>query len=328
MLAANRPATASFSDLRSASSARRYCSMWSRTSYCRRRARSAPWMVLNTLSGRTGRSSSSTLPSGCRNSRCFSLCRETAPRHVSRMSGKSDQRGCASTACFSLATSGGPSASSATIRTPAPRATSSLASCAVRQAWHGMLARSSSSHSRRASRPEGVNTSARISYRSLLLRSDTLLQLLRFSAEARSAGQHALEPHQRLAHVDAARAEAQLADGALMRAATLLQDRERLPHRAVGFEVAEQQDRIGQVAHVHRRLHVAAHEAALRQRHQCGHAAPVQVREQLVQLEHKEFFTRHRVEEAIQAVDDDQLRVLFFYRHARPRHELARRDLC
>src|SRR4051812_48282275 len=155
------------------------------------------------------------------------------------MSGKSDQRGCVSTACFSLATRGGPSASSATISTPAPRATSSLASCAVRQAWQAMLARSSSSHSRRASRPEGVNTSARISYRSLLLRSDTLLQLLRFSAEARGAGQPALEPHQRFSHVDPTLAEAQLADGALVRAAALLQHRERLPHRAIRFEVAE-----------------------------------------------------------------------------------------
>ena len=57
-----------------------------------------------------------------------------------------------------------------------------------------------------------------------------------------------------------------------MRAAALLDDRDRLPHLAAGLEVAEQDDGVGQVAGVDRRVHLPADQSLMGADQQRGHA--------------------------------------------------------
>ena len=69
-------------------------------------------------------------------------------------------------------------------------------------------------------------------------------------AITRHAREHALEIPQRLADPDAAASEAQLTNSALVAAPPFLDHGDRLPDFAHGFEIAQQNNRIGQKAHI------------------------------------------------------------------------------
>src|SRR4051812_10869756 len=71
-------------------------------------------------------------------------------------------------------------------------------------------------------------------------------------------GQNAAEIAQRLADLNAALVEPELADGPLVAAAALLHDRDGLPHFPGGLEVAGQDHRVGPITGVDRRGHLAA----------------------------------------------------------------------
>ena len=99
---------------------------------------------------------------------------------------------------------------------------------------------------------------------------------------------------------------AELADRALVPAAPLLDDRDRLPHFALRLEVAEQDDRIGQVARVHRRR-IARRSGRAGRRSGSSQRPAGEVGQQLVQLDDQEPLVGHRVQVAVQAVDDEDL---------------------
>src|SRR5690348_8903908 len=89
-----------------------------------------------------------------------------------------------------------------------------------------------------------------------------------------------------------------------MRAGALFDDRNRAAHAAGGFEKAQHDDRVGEIGHIDRLLHVADH-AVLRECQKGRRAAPVQVLQQLVQLEDDVLLLRHRRLIAVEAVDRD-----------------------
>jgi hypothetical protein len=120
----------------------------------------------------------------------------------------------------------------------------------------------------------------------------------------RDAGEDAAQFHQRRAEVDALRVEPDLADRLLVRATALLQRRDRLLHPSLVFVQPHHHHRIGEVARVHRRAHRRAHHPRLRRHEERGDAVVVEVGQQLAQLHHEETILGHRVEVAVEAVDD------------------------
>jgi hypothetical protein len=73
-----------------------------------------------------------------------------------------------------------------------------------------------------------------------------------------------VELPERLPDLDAVLAQAQLADRPLVPAAPLLDHGKSLPHLARRLEVAEQDDRVRQVGHVHGGGHALADQPVLR----------------------------------------------------------------
>src|SRR5690348_702130 len=150
-------------------------------------------------------------------------------------------------------------------------------------------------------------------------------QWARFTLVNRRAGQDSAEALERRSHLDAARAQPELANGVLMAAAALLYHRERAPDRAVVFEVAQHQYGIAQVTDVHGRVH-GAHQSVLREYQQRQHAKLAQVTQQLVHLQDEEALVRHRVEIAVQAVYDDDPRLVALDGFAHALGEFPRRQ--
>ena len=105
-----------------------------------------------------------------------------------------------------------------------------------------------------------------------------------------------------------------------------LSDRDRLPHLAGRFEEPQQHDVVGEVAEIDRRLHLPD-QPVLRDDRDRQDAVLAQEHEQLVQLRQQKALLGHRVEVAVQAVDDDDRRVIPFDRRADAVRELARRHL-
>ena len=119
----------------------------------------------------------------------------------------------------------------------------------------------------------------------------------------------------------------ELADGPLVDAAALLDDRDRLPDFALRFEVAKQDHGVGQVAGIDRRLHLRADDAVMRADQQRRDALLRQIHQQLVQLDGQEALFGHRVEVAVEAVDDDDLDAARLDGLANQVREFARRQL-
>ncbi len=107
--------------------------------------------------------------------------------------------------------------------------------------------------------------------------------------------------------VDPGLGDLELPDGPLVRAGPLLEHAHRLVDLAVRLEVAEQQDRVGQVADVDL-AHPADHQPVLGDDHDRDHPLLVEVGEQLVQVGDEEPLLGHGVHVPVQAVDDDHLR--------------------
>src|ERR1700727_2664154 len=86
-------------------------------------------------------------------------------------------------------------------------------------------------------------------------------ETLRFGGSAEEpghAGQNPFEFGQRVADFDVAIFKEELADGALVRPAALLDDGNCLANFASAFKVPEKQDRVSQIADIHGRLHGGA----------------------------------------------------------------------
>ena len=90
---------------------------------------------------------------------------------------------------------------------------------------------------------------------------------------------------------------------------------------------AQQQHRIGEIAGVDGRLHLRPDQAVMRADEERRDALLRQEHQQLVELNHEEPLLGHRVEVAVEAVDDDNLDAGRFDRFANQMRELARRQL-
>src|SRR6185503_1126948 len=77
----------------------------------------------------------------------------------------------------------------------------------------------------------------------------------------------------------AAALQAELAQAVLVRAAPLLDHGQRAPDLAGRLEVAQRDDRVGEVARVDRRLHAAAEQALLRDHHHGHHTLLAEIGE-------------------------------------------------
>ena len=111
-----------------------------------------------------------------------------------------------------------------------------------------------------------------------------------------------------------------------MHAGAFLDDRNGAPHLSRRFEVAQQDDRVGEIGDVDRRIH-RADDAVLRDRHEGARAAPVEVLQQLMHMQDERVFLRHGRAIAVDAVDDDLGNAVRIDQLARAVCELARRDL-
>ena len=116
------------------------------------------------------------------------------------------------------------------------------------------------------------------------------------------------------------RGHREVADGGVVHAAALLHDRDRLADPSLRLEVAQQDHAVGEIADVDRRVH-RADQAVLREHEHRGHAVLPEVAEQLVQMQQEEPLLRHRVEIAVEAVDDQDAHLVVLDRLA---HERAR----
>src|SRR4051812_11305034 len=80
----------------------------------------------------------------------------------------------------------------------------------------------------------------------ILVTSALFLLIVFFVREDRNARQHAAELPQRLSDGETVRRDLQLPDRRFVRAAALLDDRDRFPHFAVRLEVADQDHAVGE----------------------------------------------------------------------------------
>ena len=112
-----------------------------------------------------------------------------------------------------------------------------------------------------------------------------------------------------------------------MRADALLQDRDRFPNFPLRLKKPQQQHGVAEIAEVDRRFHDADH-AMLGHDQDRQNALLVQVGEQLVYLEREKAFLRHRLQIAVEAVDDDDGGVSLDDASTDERSELAGRHLC
>ena len=119
-------------------------------------------------------------------------------------------------------------------------------------------------------------------------------------------------------------AHAEFANGLLVIAAALLHDGDGLVQLAFRLVVAQQDHAVGEVADVDGRDHVRADQSVLRHRPGSSPRPLVaEVREHLVQVQREEALLGHGVEVAVQAVDDDDSRVVLLDRLADEVRELA-----
>ncbi len=119
----------------------------------------------------------------------------------------------------------------------------------------------------------------------------------------------------------------ELPDRALVTAAAFLRNRDGFPNLPLGFEVAQEEDRVGEVADVDRNVQVGAHEAVLRHRRDHGDPALAQIAEELVELDGKQLLLGHRIVVAVEAVDDDDPGVVVFHGPTDQPPELTGRKL-
>ena len=71
------------------------------------------------------------------------------------------------------------------------------------------------------------------------------------------------------------------------------------------LEIAEQHDRVGQIAEIDVRTDIAD-DAVLAEDQDGDDALLVQIAQHLVHLQQQVFLARHRLQEGVEAVDDDE----------------------
>src|SRR4051812_46158126 len=123
------------------------------------------------------------------------------------------------------------------------------------------------------------------------------------SAIARRAAKKSTEVAQGLADDHAVARQHELTNRVLVAPRPLLDHRQSAANHAVGFEVAEQEHRVGKIREINRTLH-RTDESVLREDHQGDDAELTEIAQEFVHLQHGKPFVGHRIEVSSQAVDD------------------------
>jgi hypothetical protein len=134
-----------------------------------------------------------------------------------------------------------------------------------------------------------------------------------------------MQPGQWLSDTDAPAPDAELSNGVLMWTGALLDDRHRASHLPGGFEIPQDNNGIRKIGDIDRGLHVA-HQPVLRDCQEGGRALPVQILQQLVNVQHEGILLRHRRLVAVEAVDNDGLCLRMFHPVPDPVREFAGRQ--
>ena len=113
----------------------------------------------------------------------------------------------------------------------------------------------------------------------------------------------------------------------LVNTAAFLNNGQRSPNPAIGFEISQHDHRIAQVTQIYRRIH-AANQAVLSQDHEGQNPQLIEVGKKLVHLKDEKALVRHRVEVSVQAVDQHHARFMLFHCIADEMCEFARGHLC
>src|SRR5581483_6466068 len=230
--------------------------------------------------------------------------RDSPPR-VRMMSGSSDQGGWSRNNWNKSLMCGSSKDSSVRTRAPAPAEISRQVCSAPAQADDSNPLAASMHPMARTSGSAGARTRTRFSV------SDACIAMfqdfLGTATKYRCIGQHALEFRQRLAHANPATGlQLKFANGFLVAAAALFEHGDGLLHFPNRFKEPESHHRVGQVAQFNGRLRHRG-ESLLGHDQDCDDAKLIKVDAQFVQLIGKVFLTRHRIEIAVQAVDNHQL---------------------
>src|SRR5271166_6702962 len=101
----------------------------------------------------------------------------------------------------------------------------------------------------------------------------------------------------------------ELPNSVLMTAATAFDGGDGLAYFAMSFEVAQEQDIVGEIADVDRALQRGANGTGLSQNHDREHAAISQIGQQFVQMHGQELLPGHRLKIAVQTVEKDETNV-------------------
>src|SRR5438270_1795641 len=118
----------------------------------------------------------------------------------------------------------------------------------------------------------------------------------RFAECLRNARHYALKISQRRAYRDASVRKNKSADRAFVLAAPLLKHGDSLAQLAGCFEVAKEENSIGKIADIDRRIHPGADQSVLRERKYRIQTLLVQVGQELMQLESQKTFPGHGIE--------------------------------
>src|SRR6185437_6867302 len=307
----------------SRSSAARCCaSRCARASYCRARPRLAASTAACSEIACMGRSRNETfrsLPTIRR--RNFVNCGPSCWL-VMKMKGKSDQGGWAFTHVVSRSIDFPYSASSATTARSAPRSSCARSSETSPQMRESRPACLTSFAQAAASRPTGARMRTSASGTSACPAAIFRQQWSLVARVDRRPAKDPGETFQRRPDAHPAVAQPEFADRMFVASAALLHHRKRAAHRAVILEVTQHQHGVAEIADVQRRFH-GTDQPVLRKHQHRKHAQLAEVTQQLVHLKDEETLVRHRVEIAVQTVDDDNSSVVLFHCSADPVREFS-----
>ena len=110
-----------------------------------------------------------------------------------------------------------------------------------------------------------------------------------------------------------------------MRAGPLLDDGDGALDAAQRLKIAQQNDGVGKISHIDRRLHLTD-QAMLRHRHEGRGAPAVQILQQLMHVQDQRIFLWHRGLVTVEAVDHHCLDLVLIDPFADAMRELARRQ--
>src|SRR6185437_7617592 len=272
------------------------------------------------VAARSGRSRRDTLPSGSRERTALSVSAVLLPPPVSTIKGKSDHGGWLARHCASAPMVSYCRTSSATIAAPAPWAMAFESAPTELVISTRNPDFSSTDMMSVPSLPNGASTSNR---KSRWIASVFKAKVVPLANYGGYPSQNSMKVSQRFPNVNAIRPQAQLANGVFVRATALFDHGDCLANFALRFEVAKDENVVGEIADVSGCLHAGAYHSCLREDYEGDDAAVIQVRKQFVQVQGQELVAGHRLEKAVQAIDNDGAGVFAVNRLAHEFDKLA-----